>query len=199
MLLQNKRIDYKILADACAFYTNREYNQVECPWIAKEKYMIMTSPTKDVGFAIGLQCKPWYLVCSAEQGLVQMACNNELLSGIKYFSISPCFRDEIIDETHSKTFMKLELFHISRTHAGAEAVASRFLADAFDFNRRHKIKTTQEQTNIGFDLLDQHGLELGSYGTRAIEGFFISYGTGLALPRFSLAKERTGGLPQSKH
>lgn len=190
MLLQNKRIDYKILADACSFYTNREYNQVECPWIADERFMIMTSPTKDVGFAFGLNDNKRYMICSAEQGLVQMACNNLLKTGMKYFSVSPCFRDELLDETHSKTFMKLELFHISKTKAGALAVTSRLLSDAFEFNKSHGINSKQEQTNIGVDLLDQHGLELGSYGVRAIDDFFISYGTGLALPRFNLAKEK---------
>lgn len=47
------------------------------------------------------------------------------------------------------------------------------------------VNLDQVWTNIGCDL-EYKGLEIGSYGTRQIEGNTFIYGTGLALPRAQL-------------
>lgn len=187
MLLQYKQIDYRLLADACRYYNNIEYNQIESPWIIEERFSLITSPNNERGVAYVLD-NSQHLVCSSEQGMIQMAFNNTIRSGVKYFSVSPCFRDEPLTEFHSKTFMKLELFSISSTESGALAQASRFSSDASTFFKRYKVNHEIIPTDIGEDIVTLNGLELGSYGIRKFEDFYTVYGTGLALPRFSLAQ-----------
>jgi hypothetical protein len=48
------------------------------------------------------------------------------------------------------------------------------------------VDATLFATQEGSDLMYK-GLELGSYGMRMTPDISIAYGTGLALPRFSLA------------
>lgn len=187
MLLQYKQIDYKLLAEACRYYNNIEYNQIESPWIIEEKYSLITSPDGSRGVAYALD-NGQHLICSSEQGMLQMTFNNTLRSGLKYFSVSPCFRDEPLDDSHSKWFMKLELFAICTTENGAKVLSTRFSSDASTFFKRYKVKHKIIQTLIGEDIIDSNGLELGSYGIRKYDDFCTVYGTGLALPRFSVAQ-----------
>lgn len=47
------------------------------------------------------------------------------------------------------------------------------------------------ETEVEFDIVDAEcGLELGSYGVRQIGDFLWTYGTGIALPRFSVVCKR---------
>lgn len=187
MLLQDRPIDYSILARACEFYANEGFTQVEVPWVVMPAFSRMTSPTGDDGIAFVLR-DGRHLVCSAEQGFIQEVMTGNLVTGREYFSVSPCYRDEIPDGTHSKWFMKLELFGISTSSIGARAMAEEFTIAARRFFTSEHVAHSLLRTDIGVDVM-AGDLEIGSYGIRQIGNVYAAYGTGVALPRLQLAKE----------
>lgn len=201
MLLQERLIDYKMLSNACAFYSAYGYAQTEVPWVVgvdESKSTFVGNPDDDISFKLS---NSEVLVCSAEQGFVARMHDLALTPKTKYFSVSPCFRDERLDHTHSKWFIKLELFaYFSQEDDGiAEEYKLAFENDAMrffgvcGFNRTTGAKLIKKYTDIGTDIYaetptrDGFSLELGSYGLRGIGDKVIVYGTGLALPRMSLA------------
>lgn len=186
-MLQSKLIDYRLLADAVDFYATHGYKQIEVPWVVPEYTSLLTSPSGDTGYAFPL-IDGSHMVCSAEQGFIQRHLDGNLPAG-KLFSVSPCFRNETLDETHSKWFVKLELFSAHIANYIAAIHAGEFAIDAQKFHRRMGIPTKFIATDIGRDMM-YGDLELGSYGTRCINGEYIAYGTGLALPRAQLAREK---------
>lgn len=203
MLLQNRLIDFKLLANACAFYSAHGYSQIEVPWIVNPMVSMSTfegSPESDIAFKLD---SGHSLVCSAEQGFVSLMLDDKLTDNTKYFSISPCFRNERMDDTHSKWFIKLELFAYSTNNAKFDET---FKSDALKFfgscglNRSTgaslKSVDTSEGTDIYAELKRHDGfyIEIGSYGVRDIEGYTVSYGTGAALPRLSAVIEESERL-----
>lgn len=184
MLLQDRLIDYLLLGDACKYYAMRGYTQVEVPWIVEKEFSQITAPVgfDDISFALKDDRR---LVCSAEQGFFQKKAFDDLPYA-KYFAVSPCFRDEELDETHSKWFVKLELYFHSISHPGAASMMEVFLRDAKHFFDKQGAMTRISATDIGVDLISG-GLEVGSYGIRQTTDGYMAYGTGLALPRLSLA------------
>jgi seryl-tRNA synthetase len=186
MMLQDKILDYQILADACKFYRFREYEQIEVPWIVCADFAQLTMPESAVPFVLNDGA---YLVGSAEQGFVQMALLNQLDYGKFYFSVSPCFRNEKRDDTHSTWFMKVELFHKSTTHAAASNAAMYMMDHAIQFFRKAGVIELQTaRVDTGIDIMAD-SLEIGSYGVRQISDFYVAFGTGAALPRLQLAIE----------
>lgn len=186
-MLQTKLIDYPLLARACQFYESRGYKQIEVPWIVEGEVSRMTSPTGTDGVAFILQDSR-HLVCSAEHGFIDMFLHGGLEIHQKYYSVSPCFRDEEHDDTHSKWFMKLELFVACERRAGAVLYYDGFIKGARTLFREEGVETETIETAIGLDLM-AGDLEVGSYGLRKINNSYVAYGTGLALPRLSLAQE----------
>lgn len=189
-ILQHRPIDYLSLSKACQYYTSCGFEQVEVPWIVNRFFSVITSPSGDSGCAISVG-EHDFLVCSAEQGLIRQAVLNELSRGKALFAVSPCFRDEEHDETHSKQFVKLELFTVDTEKVCRRRV--RTFADMAVFLFRSLGVRNPEvvETGIGLDVMAD-GLELGSYGVRNIMGSeWCTYGTGIALPRLSLAVERS--------
>jgi hypothetical protein len=198
-LLQHRKIDYKLLATACGLYNQHGYEQVEVPWMVDgdaQRATFVGNPADDISFRL---TNDKFLVCSAEQGFVEMATKGQLKAGKKYYSVSPCFRDEYQDATHSKWFMKLELFTYGTPSECTKRV-DQFMADAKKLiAREFSVWDTRThipeslyfvQTAIGQDLMyryESSEVELGSYGVRQLSnGLTIAYGTGLALPRASL-------------
>jgi hypothetical protein len=154
-----------------------------------EAAAVIPSPTGDKGIAYTVDGGD-VLVCSAEQGFIAdfIHKRREYVYGRRYFAVSPCFRNETLDETHSKWFMKLELFGIVVNEDAALWMRSGFVTDADRFYRKSGVKTKGQPTNIGVDLNDaKTGLELGSYGYRVVNDTYLIYGTGVALPRLSLS------------
>jgi hypothetical protein len=125
--------------------------------------------------------------------------------------VSPCFRGDTPDSTHSNWFMKLELFAVvDAVEWGSHHLEEEFILDASKLFKyllaesvgdwaalqRHGVGIFSTCTDIGVDIMARLGqdgaeeLELGSYGVREIDGNVIAYGTGVALPRLSLAIEK---------
>ncbi|UIS25232.1 putative RNA polymerase alpha subunit C-terminal domain protein [Erythrobacter phage vB_EliS-L02] len=125
------------------------------------------------------------LVGSAEQGFLSMN-----LPPDAYVGVTPCFRWERHNDLLTRDyFMKVELFVTSE-----EADLGHVMSDACEVMRiigddRDGACPTIDvvETEEGFDAM-LGGVEVGSYGERATSSQAWIYGTGLALPRFSVAK-----------
>lgn len=185
-MLQSIPIDYMLLARACNFYRDAGFEQKEVPWIVSGEVSRSTSPIPGDGFSFVL-ADSRHLVASGEQGFVSLALSDELQPGMRYFTVTPCFRDEELDATHSKCFMKLELFSVHSNASAAHTSSTKMLEIAREFFRLAKCypEPRIEATLIGYDLMCGT-LEVGSYGVREIGGYHMAYGTGAALPRLSL-------------
>ena len=211
-MLRDKLIDYSILSKACKHYSDKGYEQIEVPWIVPD-YVAASTFTGEVDtsyhFSDGMA-----LVGSAEQGFVKLMLDDKLEVNKKYFSVSPCFRGDTPDRTHSNWFMKLELFAVvDELRFGSHSLEDRFIMDALALFKNvgltggNGVGLFSSCTEIGFDVMARIGnergaeeLELGSYGVREIDGKYLVYGTGVALPRLSLALElhkelQNGRLP----
>ena len=185
------KIDYLTLGAATAEYKRRGYKYVEVPWMVQPAAINATLPDCATSLVIargekllgpnelvpyGFECG---LVGSAEQGFITMG-----LPPGAYVGVTPCFRHEpTLDLFHQTTFMKVELF-VTLEDASLDRVI-------YDASEVMSLYTDQPilpvATADGIDLTIS-GIEVGSYGERTHPYFgkWI-YGTGLALPRFSVA------------
>lgn len=104
-----------------------------------------------------------------------------------YQAITPCFRDEPFDETHTKYFMKNEIFVTDIVNAEMLKDVGRYCKTFFEeeLDDAVSIVTTSE----GFDL-EYQGIELGSYGIRSCSFAKWIYATGCAEPRLTIAKRK---------
>lgn len=178
-------IDWRMLGEAVSFYKALGYKYVEVPYTVPEEIIRLTLPPQyDADTVAGLGC----LVGSAEQSLLSM----DLDPGT-YMAVSPCFRPEpVLNEFYQRHFMKVELFQL-----GVFMNPMKMMLDAQRF-MDDRAKTEVLRTDQGKDLTVD-GIEVGSYGFRSARGLSWACGTGLALPRFSVARrkqfERTNRVP----
>lgn len=193
------KIDYALLGRALEAYQVRGYKYVEVPWMVSDHYIRATLPhgapamqaaCQHDGRLVELYEAESYLVGSGEQGFVAL----DLPLGA-YVGITPCFRVEDNQNLfYQDGFIKVELFvripldeqvrsqtpgtHIDHVITDAREVLSLY-TDGDDIR--------QIETAEGFDLM-LGDVEIGSYGERVFEDQRWLYGTGLALPRFSVAR-----------
>ena len=191
------KINYQLLGEAVYAYQDLGYTYVETPWVVPEKIIRATLPGEfgyleqvmedRVAAERDCHCAPRRsytsrggLVGSAEQGFLAL----NLPAG-KYVGCGPCFRDEDAHNLLCRPyFMKVELFvttdsgTVDMVHGDALRVMSSFTSYPLD-----TVKTPE-----GFDI-ELSGIEVGSYGERTVHphGRWV-YGTGLALPRFDVAR-----------
>jgi hypothetical protein len=201
-------IDYSVLADSQYFYEQAGYRTIEVPWRVSEEMIKVTRPPYVTQTDYRIEGTNKALIASGEQGFIYLM-NKGFLPPGKYQTITPCFRNEQYDFTHSKQFMKLELIIV------LERDASVVMADVFniaDLARRNMIARDSSIDNRltisnvstddplmmphtnQVDLFCNTGLnedgghewiELGSYGARTAQFGSWIYGTGVAEPRFS--------------
>lgn len=184
-LLKYVPIDYAIINLAASFYMYKGYTCIEVPWIISEEASKVTCFNDERAFFTNNNSR---LIGSAEQGFIQLMLDGQKLKNdTLYFAISPCFRNEIEDMTHSKTFMKLELFYKSDNIDLQNKICRKMIQDAKEFFSIKLIETEEIITVDGTDL-EYNGLELGSYGIRTYKNLSWVYGTGVALPRITIAK-----------
>lgn len=182
------KIDYALLGKAVEHYKERGFTYVEVPWVVEEHAIRATLPdhfdAMELGVGRGRDFRRVYngdnyLVGSAEQGFLTM----NLLPG-KYVGVTPCFRmEEVNDLFYQDMFMKVELFSNHPNLQVEEMVKS---AESFIHQYSYGLPR-RVHTAEGIDLM-HGGVEIGSYGERKHDdiGRWV-YGTGLALPRFSVA------------
>lgn len=184
-------IDYGRLDRSTAYYEKAGFSRIEAPWTVTAEIANITKPEGKSNWEILGKNK--VLVASGEQSFLYLYLKNFLPKG-KYQTITPCFRDEPFDKTHTKYFMKNELiitdtvnFHELEqiTH-----LCLRFFEQELKLNDSVKIVTTAE----GYDLVTTQGIELGSYGIRTCEYLSWIYATGLAEPRMTIARNISHGI-----
>lgn len=169
-------IDLGLLIAALNFYTIRGYRPLSAPLLVDSDIVGLTLPSDRTSKEhLGL-----HYVGSAEQSFYQLMKDGLLPKG-KYMLLTPCHRDEVNDESHLDIFLKLELISVSVDSINLGR-------DAYDFydslGDRVEIVKTEELS--GFDL-ELNGVEVGSFGSRVFNNQLVSYGTGLALPRYTQA------------
>jgi hypothetical protein len=175
-------INYKNVASAIDFYKNRGYTYIEVPWLVLQEAINVTLPENHYS----LSTKYGELIGSAEQSFIQLLIDKKIHAG-KYVAATPCFRDDEIDEFHSRHFFKVELFEC---YKGIEFICgstSSVPQDALDFFKSLPggEKSYFKVTKDGVDI-EINNVEIGSYGRRQFNGWHWTYGTGYADPRFSV-------------
>ncbi len=98
-------INYHILDDSLYYYQSQGFKYMEVPWMVDDKISDITKPEDRENFYVG---EKKVLVASGEQSFLQMIHDQKLEYG-KYVALTPCFRDETVDDIHKQYFMKTEL------------------------------------------------------------------------------------------
>jgi len=193
-------IDWQHIAEAVSFYTKAGYRYLEVPWLVSREAILKTLPEDHVP----ISCVFGDLVGSAEQSFIQMTVVDEQKLDGKYVAVTPCFRDDRLDQEHQRAFMKVELIEIHRDIAlsrggkkglWACSALEQMINDAKTFFGSIAGTSTLEVTPIAMDMgfdLELNGVEVGSYGVRTHGAWIWVYGTGYASPRFSVAKSYEG-------
>lgn len=180
-------IDWSLLAKAAQFYAQAGFTQTETPYALPEVYHSYTKPHNDPSFILNngvFKEQPHELVGSAEQGFIYLILNDLVHTQEKLFSITPCFRCDNYDDLHQPWFMKLELFHYSSEFNDIILMVN--LVKKFLELQTKSPLIIVNTTVTSYDL-ELNGIEVASFGFRVVEGLTFIYGTGLALPRFSIA------------
>ncbi len=165
-------MNYERIHRAIEFYKAVGYQWIDTPWVVTKEAEFATFPD-----SLGA-CYGGYLVGSAEQGFIQLMLDGRLSPG-RYVSAGPCFRfaDAYRTANHHAYFFKIELCDF-----GTEDYMP-LLEHAKLFMGGEVVVTPD-----GLDL-EWNGLEIGSYGSRTFKNYKWAYGTGLAEPRYSEAKQ----------
>lgn len=185
------KIDYLKINEAINFYEKKGFSYIEVPWFVSKEANDITGRGYN-----NFKSQYGYHVASAEQSFLEMILNKELSPG-KYVACSPCFREEVEDETHSKQFMKVELIDFLgyKKPLKCENKNERYeeiLNSAKDFFKKY-IDFYEEDTEEGVDIVSLEGVELGSYGIRSYKNFSWVFGTGVAEPRLSYSLRNNHG------
>ncbi len=180
-------IDYIKIHAALEYYKFQGFKYLDVNWDCPTDIARITTPQNCRLYVLD---KGQTLVGSAEQSFLDEIFNNNLSAG-RYVSMSPCFRDDLIDDLHARYFFKVELIDFENpTIESLNEIIS--ICQTF-FNRY--IETVVIQTEeFAYDIVTKNNnIELGSYGIRGTEynGKYVKwiYATGVAEPRLSKAME----------
>ncbi len=172
-------IDVKLLHDAYEFYQRKGYKPLSAPLLVDEDIVKLTLPEGKVAKKhLGK-----YYVGSAEQSFYQLIKDGLVPEG-GYMMLTPCQRDEDLDESHLEIFLKLELISTKKSYVN-------IAKDAYDFYEAmgEDVVVSGGALIEGLDL-EINGIEVGSYNHRIYDKYVVNFGTGLALPRFDYATKR---------
>lgn len=177
-------INYQNIQDSINFYEGFGFKRIEAPWTVTPYISSLTKPENGNDYKI--QHNEKVLVASGEQSFLYLYLKDFLPKGT-FQTVTPCFRHELFDLTHTKYFIKNEL--IETTNVNNERLLEITLM-AKDFflsklgsvaEKDLKVLATQEG---GYDI-EYRGIELGSYGIRKCAYLEWIYATGCAEPRLS--------------
>lgn len=182
-------INYDNIHKSIEFYEKRRYIRVESPWTVTESISSLTRPVGSKDFTILEKNK--VLVASGEQSFLYLYVKGFLPKG-RFQTVTPCFRDEVFDTTHSKYFIKNELIVTDEVHIGVlmEMVIQSKVFFKSILGNKFKVEDIRTGDN-SFDIvvkINNKEYELGSYGIRHCEFLSWVYGTGCAEPRLSFVK-----------
>jgi hypothetical protein len=192
-------MSYETINHSVIYYELNGYKYVYAPWLVSEE----TSNVNDK-----------VLVASGEQSFLEMIKKNQVEPKTRFFTVTPCFRDEIEDDTHKTCFMKTELFYFEyleynnnmeqlkrfRKEVDHSVVLCKKFYDKYLETNVINIKDQNDSLYL-FDIeskkTEQHNpVELGSYGIRIQDNqsntseskpasIMWCFGTGCAEPRLS--------------
>lgn len=182
-------IDYSLINHAIFYYKELGYKEIETPWLVDEEISNLTKPIEKINFHIYNSV----LVGSGEQSFLQLLYNGELDQNVpsRYITTTSCFRDDTIDDTHKRYFVKSEIIIFGFSELELLDELNKLKKHAYDFfSSFTTVKILEESANT-YDIIDcDTGIELGSYGLRRIlfpdkSSMFYVYGTACAEPRLS--------------
>lgn len=183
-------IDYSIIDKSIGYYEGCDFRRIEAPWTVSPAVNNITKPDSAQDYVIQHTGK--CLVGSGEQSFLYLYLKDFLPKG-KFQTITPCFRDELFDWTHSKYFIKNELIDTLRVtdESLLQMVeqARRFFGKYF--KKKDLRVTTTSKVSMDIEVnVDGVWYELGSYGIRSCEFLEWIYGTACAEPRLSKLYKR---------
>jgi hypothetical protein len=171
-------IDYSLIVDSITYYESNGFHRIESPWTVSEYIDNLTKPKDVISFQLKHNNK--CLVASGEQSFLYLYLKDFLPKG-KFQTVTPCYRFESFDYSHTKYFIKNELI---QTDIVNNVELDKIICIALEFYKKYIPTVEVVQTNIGFDI-EYKGHELGSYGIRNNEFLNWIYATGCAEPRLS--------------
>lgn len=172
-------IDYKLIDDSIRYYEDIGFKRIETPWLVTEAVDSITRPKDVQPFVVEVKKKN--LIASGEQAFLYLYLKEYLPKG-KFQTVTPCFRNDSFDFTHTKYFIKNELI---QTDVVTEFALEKIVTDAkFFFDSLFNMETFILRTDEGFDIM-LDDFELGSYGIRECDFLKWIYGTACAEPRTS--------------
>ena len=177
-----------VIAEAIQSY-GRFAEMLDVPYLVDADILAFTLPPGKEDAPLGHPNGKFY-VASAEQSFLQMEKDGyEFIAGHPYMALTPCYRtEEVLDESHFNIFLKLELIEFYPSFGEVREYAEEM---RYFFWTYYKVQTRIVETEIGLDVEDMNGLELGSFGTRlSPQGHPYIYATAIAEPRASMAINR---------
>lgn len=183
-------IDYGRLDRSIDHYSNNGFTRIESPWTVTTEIANITCPEGKSNWEILGKNK--VLVASGEQSFLYLYLKNFLPKG-RYQTVTPCFRDEPFDQTHTKYFIKNELIITDEVDDITLMETINICMEFFQNELNESV--TPLKTDIGYDLMSKTGIELGSYGIRKCEYLKWIYATGLAEPRMTVVQRIANGIP----
>jgi hypothetical protein len=176
-------INYQNIQQSIDFYQQNGFQRIETPWTVTPYISSLTRPHDCTDYEIKHNKK--VLVASGEQSFLYLYLKDFLPKG-KFQSVTPCFRHEIFDLTHTKYFLKNELIitdNVNEQELQAVInVAKKFFVTMLGPTKGKNLNIIQ--TTDSYDI-EYKGIELGSYGIRQCPFLNWIYATGCAEPRLS--------------
>lgn len=175
-------IDYEKISNSIKFFEKEKFKRIESPWTVTKEISQITAPKDATLWSI--EEKKKVLVASGEQSFLYLYLKGFLPKG-RFQTVTPCFRDEPFDKTHTKYFIKNELIDTENVNydnlTEITFSACRFFEQYTDA-KNVKLVDTED----GYDIT-VNGIEVGSYGIRSCEYLEWVYATACAEPRLTYA------------
>jgi len=183
-------INFNFIDRSIKFFEDSGFSRIETPWTVTKEISNITKPSNAKDFEL-LHDNNKCLVASAEQSFLYLYNKGFLPKG-KFQSVTPCFRFENFDQTHTKYFLKNELIITDDTSIGnLNWIVSIAYINFCILVDPYGLREYVEVVPLDGDCYDINlgKTEIGSYGIRECSFLKWIYGTGIAEPRLSKAIE----------
>ncbi len=173
-------IDYGRIDRSIKYFEVEGISRIESPWTVTKAVSAITKPPGKVDWEIVGKDK--VLVASGEQSFLYLYMKGFLPKG-RFQTITPCFREEVFDVTHTKYFIKNEIIITDTVNDDTLMWLIRKCKSFFEKELKKDVLIVK--TEDGYDL-EVDGIEIGSYGMRKCDYLEWIYGTACAEPRMSI-------------
>lgn len=171
-------INYDLIHRSIEYYSMNGFSRIESPWTVSKYVDDITKPKDRISFQLKHNDK--CLVASGEQSFLYLYLKEFLPKG-QFQTVTPCYRYEDFDFTHTKYFIKNELI---KTNSVNQFELENIVEISLELFKTYLPESIAIKTSDGFDI-EWEGNELGSYGIRECDYLRWIYGTGWAEPRMS--------------